>query len=76
MPKKNNQRNKILRYLETHDGATVRDLTIDLEINSVTKRVSELVAMGFPIEKEDVHVVNKRGEHKKFVRYSLRKGEA
>ena len=67
------QRDQIVRYLETHDGATVRDLVVDMNINSPTKRISELVAMGLPITKEWVHRVNSRGETKRFIVYRLRK---
>lgn len=67
------QRNQIVAYLEQHGSATVRDLVVDLNINSPTKRISELVQMGCPIEKEWVHVINRRGEKKRYMRYRLRK---
>ena len=67
------QRNQIVAYLEQHDTATVRDLVVDLNINSPTKRISELVHMGVPIEKDWVHVINRRGEKKRYMRYRLRK---
>lgn len=66
------QRDKIIAYLREKGSATVRDLTIDLEINSPTKRVSELCKLGFPIEKEWVHRINSRGENKRFIRYVMR----
>lgn len=70
------QRDQIVRYLETHDGATVRDLVVDMNINSPTKRISELVAMGCPIEKSWQHRINSRGETKRFIVYRLRKETA
>ena len=67
------QRDQILEYLNTHEGASVRDLMVKLNINSPTKRISELVAMGYPIRKYWVKNTNRHGETKRFIRYQIRK---
>ena len=60
---------KICLYLQEHGSATVRDLVLDLNINSPTKRISELVKMGFPIEKKWEHRLNSYGENVHYMRY-------
>ena len=68
------QRDQIIVFLKKHpDGATVRDMLITLNINSPTKRISELVEMGYPIEKAWKTRVNKNGEKKRYKVYRLRK---
>lgn len=68
------QRDSILQYLEQHpEGITVRDMVVKLNINSPTKRISELVSMGFPIEKSWAYRRNSIGEKKRYMRYRLRK---
>lgn len=62
------QRDQIVAYLKTHSAATVRDL-FALNINSPTKRISELVKMGYPIEKEMVTRQNSQGMTKRFMVY-------
>ena len=67
------QRHLILQYLEEYGSATVRDLVLKLNINSPTKRISELVKLGYPIEKNWVMRINSKGQTKRYMRYSLRK---
>ena len=67
------QRAMILRYLEEYGSATVRELVIALNINSPTKRISELVKLGYPIGKKWVKRTNSEGQTKRYMRYSLRK---
>lgn len=66
------QQQKIVNYLQENPGATVRDLFVDLEINSPTKRISELRQLGM-IHTVKCRAVNLKGEKKNFKRYFLRK---
>lgn len=68
----NPQGQKVVDYLEANPGATIRDLFINLEINSPAKRISELRKLGLIITEKDWHI-NKHGEKKRFCRYYLRK---
>lgn len=68
---KSNQRQMIVDYLKAHGSATVRELTIELNINSVTKRVSELCKMGIPITSTPETRVNTSGKKTRFVVYRL-----
>ncbi len=71
---KTNQRIAIVQYLNEHpEGATVRDLVVKLNINSPTKRISELIRSGVSIEKRWAHRMNSKGEKKRFMRYRLGK---
>lgn len=63
------QREQIVDYLSINGYATVRDLVVKLNINSPTKRISELIRAGYPIEKSWVHRTNKKGENKRFIMY-------
>ena len=64
-----NQRDSIIEYLQFHGRATVRDMVIALNINSPTKRISELIRMGYPIKKVWAHKTNSKGENKRFMLY-------
>lgn len=68
----NPQGKMVLDYLEANPGATIRDLFINLEINSPAKRISELRKLGLIITEKDERI-NKRGQKKRFCRYYLRK---
>lgn len=68
------QKSKIAEYLSENGSGTVRDFVLYLNINSPTKRISEMIRMGYPIEKEKVEKINSRGERKWFIRY-IWKGE-
>ena len=63
------QKDKIIEYLSTKGFATVRDLVIKLNINSPTKRISELMYAGYPISKSWETRTNKDGETKRFIMY-------
>ena len=63
----------VLKYLEEFGSATVRDLVLVLNINSPTKRISNLVKMGYPIEKEWAQRINSNGQTKRYIKYSLAK---
>lgn len=68
------QRDKIIDFLRKHpEGTTVREILITLNINSPTKRISELVKMGYPIKSAWKTKVNSNGEKKRYKVYWLRK---
>ncbi len=71
MDKKSNQRNRILAYLEENGSATNREIFLYLNINSPTKRLSELRQMGL-IDSETCTRTNADGETVRFSRYFLR----
>lgn len=50
-----NQRDRVLRWLETRGGLTVRDAMIEMNINCLPKRIEELRKMGYPIRTEWIH---------------------
>lgn len=64
-----NQRDSIIHYLNTVGYATVRDLVVGLNINSPTKRISELIRLGYPIKKSWTTKTNKYGETKRYIVY-------
>jgi Mn-dependent DtxR family transcriptional regulator len=53
MDTKSNQRNKIVQYIRENGSATVRELFIYLNINSPTKRLSELRKLGLIRDEEE-----------------------
>lgn len=65
------QQNAIILYLREHGSATVRDLFTNLDINSPSKRISELRQLGM-IEQEKCTSVNASGEKKRYMRYYLK----
>lgn len=73
---KTSQRLSIIQYLEQFGSATVRDLVLKLNINSPTKRISELIRLGYPIQKKWVKRTNSKGQVKRYMRYFLVKGES
>lgn len=52
MTLKATQRGKILSYCEEHGSITVRDAVVKLNINSPTKRISELKRDGYVVRSE------------------------
>ena len=44
------QRDRVLNYLRTRGGLTVREAMIELNINCLPKRIEELRKMGYPIK--------------------------
>lgn len=67
------QRQKIVNYLKLNGSATIRQLFVDLGINSPSKRLSELRSLGAitEIQREDI---NRDGEKVRYKEYYL-KGE-
>ena len=70
MDTKSNQRNKIIQYIRENGSATVRELFIYLNINSPTKRLSELRKLGL-IRDEDERKLRQDGTVVRFKRYYL-----
>lgn len=54
------QRDKVLNYLKTKGGLTVRDAMLELNINCLPKRIEELRKEGYPIITEWVNGKNAR----------------
>lgn len=54
------QRDRVLSYLRKNGGLTVRQAVIELNINSLPKRIEELRKMGYPIKTEWVSGMNAR----------------
>ena len=65
------QKGKILRYCEKHGSITVRDAFEMLNINSPTKRISELKRAGYDVQSIMEERVNSEGETVKFKRYFI-----
>ena len=64
------QHEKIIKYLRENGKASVRELFIYCNINSPTKRLSELSRMGL-VTSDSVTRVNSSGQKKKFSVYYL-----
>ena len=64
------QRQKILEYCEAHGSITVREAFEKLHINSPTKRISELNAAGYDVQKYNETRI-KNGETVRFTRYVI-----
>lgn len=54
------QRDKVLSWLRTHGGLTVREAMLELNINSLPKRIEELRNIGYPIRTDWVNGKNAR----------------
>lgn len=66
------QRAKILAYLQENGSATIRELFLFCNINSPSKRLSEMRKLGL-IDTVKCKETNAAGETKRFCRYYLRK---
>lgn len=66
-----NQRMKILDYCATHGSITNREANVKLDINSPTKRISELVKAGYDVQKIRETRVNSSGREVRYVRYYI-----
>lgn len=69
---KDSQCKQIIRFIEEYGSATIRELFIYLNINSPSKRLSELRQLGL-IDTVRCTKTNANGEVKRFNRYYLRK---
>ena len=72
MSEKSNQRNRIVEYLATHGPTSCLDLTIALNITSVSKRISELRQLGI-IGQIKCHSIRSDGQSVYYNRYYVRK---
>lgn len=70
---KNSQRKQIIQYIQENGSATIRELFIFCNINSPSKRLSEMRQMGM-IRTEVENKKNAKGETKRFCRYYLANG--
>lgn len=66
---------KILAYCGKHGSITVREATVKLDINSPTKRISEMVKAGYDVQKEDCVRVREDGSTVRFKRYYISHGK-
>lgn len=66
------QRAKILAYCKEHGSITVRDAFTKLNINSPTKRISELRQAGYDVQTFDESRVKDSGETVRYTRYFIR----
>lgn len=61
---------KIWRYIDTHKaGITPMDAFVDLNITKLATRISEMIRLGYPIEKIPETRVNAAGETVRYTRY-------
>jgi hypothetical protein len=66
------QAEKILNYCEKHGSITVRDMCVELEINSPTKRISDMRRSPlYDVRDISESRVNKAGETKNYKRYYI-----
>lgn len=65
------QRSKIIQYCAEHGSITVREAFEKLNINSPTKRISELRSMGYDVQTYDETKTKADGETVKFRRYFI-----
>lgn len=65
------QRSKILGWCKEHGSITVRDAFVNLNINSPTKRISELRKAGYGVKTVDEKRVKENGETVRYTRYFI-----
>ena len=66
------QKAKILAYCKEHGSITVREAFEKLNINSPTKRISELRKAGYDVQTIDETRVKDSGETVRFTRYFIK----
>ena len=67
------QRMKILAYCKEHGSITIRDAFERLNINSPSKRISEMrKSPAFVVESVNETRINSKGETKRYKRYFIR----
>lgn len=67
----NTQCEKILDYLELHGTITVREAFTELNINSPTRRFTDLERKGYRLNRIRNEYINSRGESGHYNIYSL-----
>lgn len=65
------QKAKILNWCKEHGSITVRDAFVNLNINSPTKRISELRQAGYGVKTVDEERVKDNGETVRYTRYFI-----
>lgn len=65
------QKVKILNWCKEHGSITVRDAFVNLNINSPTKRISELRQAGYGVKTVDEERVKDSGEIVRYTRYFI-----
>lgn len=68
---KETQRVKILEYCAKYGSITNRDAVVYLDINSPTKRISELRKAGYDVQTIEEVRINAKGRKVKFKRYFI-----
>lgn len=68
---KETQKQKIIDYLKTHKDITSMEAYDKLKITQFATRVKELEKRGWIFNKEWDYAINKKGEKKRFKRYSI-----
>lgn len=65
------QRQRLLAYMQIHDGITQYEALERLSIQRLASRISELKKLGYPVKSKRVTVINKYGEKCRVARYYL-----
>ena len=65
------QKHKILQYCAKHGSITVREAVVKLNINSPTKRISELRRAGYSVQTVDEEKTKADGTTVRFRRYFI-----
>lgn len=68
---KANQRMRIFEYCREHGSITIREASDILQMNSPTKRISELRELGYEVQTEWEERINSHGEKKRYKRYFI-----
>lgn len=69
------QKGKILEYCAEHGSITIREASVLLNMNSPSKRISELRHSGYDVQSVWEERVNTDGEKIRYLRYFIREGE-
>ena len=72
---KTSQCEKILAYMQKHDGITQLDAYLDLGCWRLASRINDLKKRGYPIKRETIKVQNRYGESVAIAKYSLQDTE-
>ncbi len=66
------QKARILAYCKEHGSITVRDAAVKLDINSPTKRISEMRHGGYDVQTIEETRVKENGETVRYNRYFIK----
>lgn len=72
---KTTQRTKILDYCAAHGSITIRDAFEKLNINSPSKRISEMKQAGYDVQSEVERKTNASGVEVRYKRYFINEPE-